>query len=128
MDTLFGPDTKPTGDPLARVPSELAKRDAVLSAHEDNYRGVLVELRHLLRLRYKWLKHQFGDAAFVTADDAREFLRFNPVFAGRTFASMNWLGQLFRDGEREKTGDRITSKTPGSHGNDLLCWRLRSNT
>jgi hypothetical protein len=37
------------------------------------------------------------------------------------------MGQLFKDGRWESTGQVIRSRTTGSHGNLLFCWRLKRN-
>lgn len=126
--SLFDVGSAPSGDPLARVPSEIAKRDAVLASHEDNYRDVLRSLRVDMEILYRQRFHAQGHAACVTADDARQILATHEAFEGMTFASMNWLGQLFRDGNWEQTGQTIRSQTPGSHGNVLPCWRLKESS
>lgn len=105
---------------------ELVKRDAALAHHEVNYREVLAWLRLDMREMYQSLQDQLGDAAYVTADDAREELRMSySPYRDTHFPSMNFMGQLFRNGEWEKTGQYIKSRTPGNKGNELPCWRLK---
>lgn len=62
------------------------------------------------------------DLAYVTADDARILIKAHDEF--KKLTRMNFMGSLFKDApDFECTNEVIRSKTPGSKGNRLLCWR-----
>ena len=63
---------------------------------------------------------RIGVANVVWADVVREHFNIRPL-SGR---GNNWLGGLFMCGF-EPTGERIKSKTAGSHGNDIRLWRVK---
>jgi len=100
---------------------ELEKRDEVLDQHEVNYGELLTALRKVLVTIYRFRAECDGSAnAFVCADDARAVLDRMPGMDG---VNRNFLGQLFRAPGWRATGQRVKSKTEGSHGNDLMAWR-----
>lgn len=101
---------------------ESRKRDAVLERHESGHADALRVLRFYLRAIYEYRLRDVGyDAAFVTAMDAREYLRSHPSMD--TPANRNWLGALFRERGWQRTGQSMSSETEGSHGTELPCWR-----
>ena len=107
---------------LWTLPPEEADRDAALEAHEVNYAQALAELRESMKRLYKWKQTTMGINAYVSADDARVILDSDPRYAN--LDCKNFLGSLYRGSKEWKaTGQRIKSKTPGSHGNSLCCWR-----
>jgi homoserine dehydrogenase len=61
----------------------------------------------------------------VTADDARSILDADPHVPADSKLCRNFMGQLFKTDHWEATGQVIRSRTTGSHGNLLFCWRLR---
>jgi hypothetical protein len=104
---------------------ELAARDQGMAIAAATNSNLLDWLRNQMRLLYAWRKSCRPDdpRVCVSGDDARVAVEL--AFAIGQFerpASMNFLGSVFRDGW-EPTGERIKSKTSGSHGNDLPCWR-----
>lgn len=100
---------------------EEAARDRVLDLHEFTSAQVLDELRAKMRVLYRKRRSVQGVDAFVTADDARLILDTDERFAHLT--NKNFMGSLFREKGWEKTGRIIKSRTPGSHANELKCWR-----
>ena len=107
---------------LWTLPPEEAARDAALEAHEVNYAQTLAELRQAMRDLYRRRQALQGSLAYVSADDARVIIDSDPRYAN--LDCKNFLGSLYRGSKEWKaTGQRIKSKTPGSHGNSLCCWR-----
>ena len=85
------------------------------------YGPLLDRLRAGLVKVYRFRVLDVGAAnAYVTADDARRLL---DGYRGAKPACNNFLGSLFRAPGWQFTGDRVRSRTPGSHSNELKCWR-----
>lgn len=70
--------------------------------------------------------YALGDLdAYVTADDARRLIE-DALDTGELKQRpecMNFMGSVFKGGEWEFTGKRVRSRTAGSHGNELRCWK-----
>lgn len=78
--------------------------------------------RDAIYRRWKDLKRS-GVRDYVTADDVRELLEI--AFEIGTWerpSNMNWMGSIFAGKAWEFTGNRVKSRTPGSHANELKCW------
>lgn len=126
-------DSTPSAEPALALPQTQAEakdagnpeevlRDRVLDTHEYTSGQILDELRLAMRRLYeKRLSAQGRELAFVTADDARVILDTDERYAHLT--NKNFMGSLFREKGWHKTGRIIKSKTPGSHANELKCWR-----
>lgn len=104
---------------------ELAARDKGMAIAAATNESPLEWLREQMRLLYAWRSRCRPDdpKVCVTGDDARVIIEL--AFAQKRFerpASMNFMGSVFRDGW-EQTGERIKSKTAGSHANPLPCWK-----
>jgi hypothetical protein len=109
-------------EPAPANPEE-AIRDEVLADLGSRKRDVLDWLRGRMRVIYRMRAEDVGlAAACVTADDARRIIDAMPEFDG---VCRNFLGSLFLADGWEFTGQRIKSKTKGSHANELKCWRYR---
>ncbi|MBL4701600.1 MAG: hypothetical protein JKX85_10125 [Phycisphaeraceae bacterium] len=102
---------------------EVAKAHQVLDAMELSRGEYLDRIREKLAVLYRsrWVSQ--GLEAFVSADDARDILNKMPNVPPPSRMNRNFLGQLFRADGWKFTGKTINSKTPGSHGNLLRCWR-----
>lgn len=101
---------------------EVVARDAALRDLGDRYADTLRWLRKRLEVIYKVRCEDDREGAYVTADDARKIIDAMPEFNG---VCRNFLGRLFLAPGWEFTGRRVNSKTKGSHGNELKCWRWR---
>ena len=119
--TLFDePEAAQPEMPTLTEPQAKAKGMAIAA---DSKRTVLDQLRDAVRRKYLDLVRS-GVRSYVTADDGREL--FETMLANGHFErphSMNFMGSLFAGSEWEFTGERIKSKTAGSHANELKCWR-----
>jgi len=116
--------------PLTLAPDnpELVLRDAVLAALEGRYESLLNWLRERMEKLYRHrLTAQGYELARVTADDARAILDADPHVPADSKLCRNFMGQLFKTDHWEATGQVIRSRTTGSHGNLLFCWRLKRN-
>jgi hypothetical protein len=114
--------------PITLAPDnpELVLRDAVLEALEGRYESLLGWLRPRMEKLYRQrLASQGRELARCTADDARAILDADPHVPADSRLCKNFMGQLFKDGRWESTGQVIRSRTTGSHGNLLFCWRLK---
>jgi len=112
---------------MASPNPEDAVARAVLDSLEGRYHSLLEYLRaRMAELYRRRLAAQGYDLARVTADDARHILDNDPRVPGSDRLNRNFIGQLFRGGAWESTGELIKSQTPGSHGNLLRCWRLKA--
>lgn len=102
---------------------ETEKRDRGIGIAADTNVSVLDWLRDAVLRRHRELIH-FGIRDYVTADDGRELFEFG-VTNGHFErpASMNFMGALFAAKGWKFTGERIKSKTAGSHANELKCWK-----
>lgn len=101
---------------------ELAKRDQGIAIAEATNERLVDWLRARMVELYRARVTSHGEAACVTADDARR--RVEIAFELGSFerpSSMNFMGSVFRKGWK-KTGQTIKSETSGSHGNELDCW------
>lgn len=100
---------------------ELEIRDAVLACLEDNYEPLLEWIRQRMRALYaQRLDKQGYELAQVCADDARALIDAEPRLKG---VRRNFMGQLFKAPGWVWTGAFTKSRTAGSHGNLLMCWR-----
>lgn len=113
---LFGPPPEP----------EPAKAQSVLDAMAEERRAWLRYMRARLAQTYLARVTERGrDAAYVTADDARQLMDDEPTLCGLPAgASTNLLGALFRGWEWQQINRGHVSSTPGSHGNILARWRF----
>ena len=103
-------------------PKSEAEIAADVLAHLEREHGPLLgRLRcGLVRIyRFRLADVGYGNA-FVTADDARRLL---DGYRGDKPACNNFLGTLFKAPGWQFTGQRWKSRTPGSHANELKCWR-----
>ncbi len=73
----------------------------------------------------KWKQlHRAGIRDYVSADEARILLEIGIATQGiERPANHAFMGSLFKGSEWEFTGHRVKSETPGSHANELKCWR-----
>lgn len=103
--------------------TETHKRDHGKAVAAATHSTVLGWLREAMVARWRDLKAK-GVRDYVTADDARVLLEI-AIDNGRFErpGSMNFMGHLFQGQDWEFTGYRIKSTTPGSHANELKCWR-----
>lgn len=86
-------------------------------------RGWLTFLRGRLIKLYESRVAVYPFDAYVTADDARVILESQPDCPPASELNRSFLGALFKTAGWESTGKYITSNTPGSHANRLVCWR-----
>jgi len=121
MNTLF--DDPPDTAPAPPAESEEAKKARGRAIAADTHASALAWLRAAIRLKWQEL-HRTGVRDYVTADDARILLEIG-IGNGclERPSNMNWMGSLFAGKEWEFTGHYIKSETPGSHRNELKCWR-----
>ena len=102
---------------------ELAQLALVLTQLEAHHPDRLAVTRAaMVRLYRERLMRHGLEIAGVSADDARRWLRDHPEYDR---GNHNWLGALFRAPGWVRVG-RITSTTPGSHGNELRRWAWTS--
>ena len=102
---------------------ELAKRDTGIAKAEATNERIVDWLRARMVELYRIRFASHGEVACVTADDARRRVEIAfDIGAFERPSSMNFMGSVFRKGWK-KTGQTIKSETPGSHGNEIDCWR-----
>ena len=132
QQNLFTLPRSPQASPAAALPSTLPEapdagnpeetiRDGILDLHNYSSSQILSDLRAAMRRLYLKRRSEQGELAFVTADDARLILDADERYAN--VGNKNFMGSLFREKGWEKTGRIVKSKTPGSHANELKCWR-----
>lgn len=114
-----------------RMEREREVARSILERLASERREWLERMRQALALVYLGRELERGEAAFITADDARR-LMLDPVFSLPAGASMNTAGALFRSREWEPLDvdaqgrplKTYPSQTEGSHGNPLVRWRF----
>jgi hypothetical protein len=104
--------------------SEAAQRELALDLHESQHAERLTVARKAMEALYRrrFSTYWYADCgAYVTADDARRWLRDHPEY---DTPNRNWMGAIFTRKDWKAVGDHI-STTPGSHSNRLRKWVLR---
>lgn len=114
---LFAPEAEPEPEPV--------KATAVLDRMAEERRDWLRYMRtRLVQVYFARVTAAGRDAAFVTADDARQLMDAEPTLCGLPAgASTNLLGALFRGWEWQAIDREHVSTREGSHGNLLTRWR-----
>ena len=81
----------------------------------------LALVRAHLRVLYQRRERELGkEEAFVTADDARDYVE------GHTrLTPGNWMGNIFRDGSWTLLEGKVRSRVPSNRGRSISRWRLR---
>lgn len=137
MATLFDQPATPRIEPapppadaltalrLAPANPEVVIADATLDRLADARASLCTWLRReCQRIYLQRLDKQGFTLACVTADDARFILDNTPGVPGPEQLNRNFMGTLFRKSDGWRcTGQFIKSRTPGSRGNLIRCWR-----
>lgn len=138
-NTLFEPASSPTPDTRHPIPDTHPLRYAHHNPEELVKARVLEDMNKLRRSLLDYLRRAMIDLylrreasvgrenAYVTADDARLVLEAIPNLPPPERLNRNFMGALFRECDGfEPTGSYAKSRTPGSHANNLTCWRVRA--
>ena len=109
-------------DLYSHIETEERKRDLGMALAADANATPLAWLREAIRAKAIDLRKR-GVRDYVSADDARILLEMGIALGIERPRNNNFLGSLFSGKDWEFTGYRIKSTTPGSHANELKCWR-----
>jgi len=118
--SLFDPPGQIPGPPRL-TEREKGERAVCELGSEPQRAGYLEAIREKMRRLYQMRVDLHGEhGAWVTADDAREFLEL--ILRPPPAMSRNFLGATFKEPGWEVVGS-YHSSTRGSHGNRLLKWK-----
>lgn len=96
------------------------RKDAALDDAESGHGRDLRILRAELRAIYREREREQGRAAYVSADDARLFIKRQPHLR---IVPGPWLGALFKEEGWRATGHRIPSVVASNNGRRQDCYR-----
>lgn len=96
------------------------RKEAALDDAESGHGRELKILRNHLRGLYLERRGLGGSHAYVSADDARRFIKLNPSCR---IVPGPWLGALFKEEGWRGTGLRIPSVVASNNGRRQDCYR-----
>lgn len=99
------------------------RKEAALDDAQSNHGRDLLLCRNYLREIYAERKRDYptgADVAYVSADDARRFIKKNPHLR---IVPGPWLGALFKEEGWRVTGLRIPSVVATNNGRRQDCYR-----